>query len=323
MTTADRPKRLDLGHLSKSFNHPALTISAVVIALALGASQHPLVQYLRPIGDFYLALLQMCVLPFLLATIPLAVRSAMVSGTVGASVRGLLICLAGTVVVVALISVLVPSLIFRLAPIDERTITTIGALIGSSADRVDIELALDLSRTAPSAEGGSAGMMALVPTNIFASLSGNDSLQVLVFAAIFGIGMVATERRSGYSIFGALRHIQALTGGMSRRAAIQRTLLPVLLGWFADEGLGLVNIAKRLNERGTRAPRGGPWNTATVRLLVLRGIYAGIQTWGTRRNTMKGGTRGRQQARPEAEWIQAQCPELALVPAELFAADAC
>jgi glutamate-ammonia-ligase adenylyltransferase len=33
---------------------------------------------------------------------------------------------------------------------------------------------------------------------------------------------------------GALRHIQALTGGVSRRAAIQRTLLPVLLGWFAD-----------------------------------------------------------------------------------------
>jgi [glutamine synthetase] adenylyltransferase / [glutamine synthetase]-adenylyl-L-tyrosine phosphorylase len=33
---------------------------------------------------------------------------------------------------------------------------------------------------------------------------------------------------------GALRHIEALTAGMSRRAAIQRTLLPVMLGWFAD-----------------------------------------------------------------------------------------
>ncbi len=33
---------------------------------------------------------------------------------------------------------------------------------------------------------------------------------------------------------GALRHIEALTTGVSRRAAIQRTLLPVLLGWFAD-----------------------------------------------------------------------------------------
>jgi glutamate-ammonia-ligase adenylyltransferase len=33
---------------------------------------------------------------------------------------------------------------------------------------------------------------------------------------------------------GALRHIEALTSGVSRRATIQRALLPVLLGWFAD-----------------------------------------------------------------------------------------
>jgi [glutamine synthetase] adenylyltransferase / [glutamine synthetase]-adenylyl-L-tyrosine phosphorylase len=33
---------------------------------------------------------------------------------------------------------------------------------------------------------------------------------------------------------GALRHIEALTAGMSRTAAMQRTLLPLLLGWLAD-----------------------------------------------------------------------------------------
>jgi glutamate-ammonia-ligase adenylyltransferase len=33
---------------------------------------------------------------------------------------------------------------------------------------------------------------------------------------------------------GALRHLEALTAGVSRRAAIQRTLLPVMLAWFAD-----------------------------------------------------------------------------------------
>jgi glutamate-ammonia-ligase adenylyltransferase len=33
---------------------------------------------------------------------------------------------------------------------------------------------------------------------------------------------------------GALRHLEALTSGVSRRASIQRTLLPVMLGWFAD-----------------------------------------------------------------------------------------
>ncbi|MBD3930480.1 bifunctional [glutamine synthetase] adenylyltransferase/[glutamine synthetase]-adenylyl-L-tyrosine phosphorylase [Streptomyces chumphonensis] len=33
---------------------------------------------------------------------------------------------------------------------------------------------------------------------------------------------------------GALRHLEALASGVSRKSAIQRTLLPVLLGWFAD-----------------------------------------------------------------------------------------
>ncbi|MGH3502816.1 MAG: bifunctional [glutamine synthetase] adenylyltransferase/[glutamine synthetase]-adenylyl-L-tyrosine phosphorylase [Nocardioidaceae bacterium] len=32
----------------------------------------------------------------------------------------------------------------------------------------------------------------------------------------------------------ALRHLEALTSGVSRRAAIQRALLPAMLGWFAD-----------------------------------------------------------------------------------------
>ncbi len=34
---------------------------------------------------------------------------------------------------------------------------------------------------------------------------------------------------------GAMRHLQALTQGVSRTAAIHRQLLPVMLGWFADE----------------------------------------------------------------------------------------
>ena len=51
---------------------------------------------------------------------------------------------------------------------------------------------------------------------------------------------------------GALRHLEALTSGVSRRAAIQRTLLPVLLGWFAhgpnpdDALLGFRRVSEAL-----------------------------------------------------------------------------
>ncbi|WP_026876909.1 bifunctional [glutamine synthetase] adenylyltransferase/[glutamine synthetase]-adenylyl-L-tyrosine phosphorylase [Jiangella gansuensis] len=62
---------------------------------------------------------------------------------------------------------------------------------------------------------------------------------------------------------GALRHLEALTTGVSRRAAIQRTLLPVLLGWFADAPLpdtGLAGFRKVSDALGT-----SPWYLRLLR----------------------------------------------------------
>ena len=70
---------------------------------------------------------------------------------------------------------------------------------------------------------------------------------------------------------GAMRHLAALTEGVSRTAAIQRQLLPVMLGWFAqgaDPDAGLLGFRqlsdqlgrtpwylKLLRDSGTAAPR--------------------------------------------------------------------
>ena len=53
---------------------------------------------------------------------------------------------------------------------------------------------------------------------------------------------------------GAMRHLESLTSGVTRRAAIQRTLLPVMLGWFADEAdpdAGLLAFRRVSEELGT------------------------------------------------------------------------
>ena len=55
---------------------------------------------------------------------------------------------------------------------------------------------------------------------------------------------------------GALRHLEALTGGVTRTAAIQRTLLPVLLQEFADApepDRGLLNYRQVSDKLGTHA----------------------------------------------------------------------
>lgn len=53
---------------------------------------------------------------------------------------------------------------------------------------------------------------------------------------------------------GALRHLEVLIEGVSRRAAIQRQLLPVMLGWFADQAdpdAGLLAFRKVSEALGT------------------------------------------------------------------------
>ncbi len=62
---------------------------------------------------------------------------------------------------------------------------------------------------------------------------------------------------------GALRHIEALTAGVSRRAAIQRTLLPVMLDWFAgaaEPDAGLLAFRQVSDELGDT-----PWYLRLLR----------------------------------------------------------
>jgi glutamate-ammonia-ligase adenylyltransferase len=62
---------------------------------------------------------------------------------------------------------------------------------------------------------------------------------------------------------GALRHLESLSSGVSRRAAIQRTLLPVLLGWFADgpdPDAGLLAFRRVSDELGST-----PWYLRLLR----------------------------------------------------------
>ncbi|SKC69006.1 bifunctional [glutamine synthetase] adenylyltransferase/[glutamine synthetase]-adenylyl-L-tyrosine phosphorylase [Krasilnikoviella flava] len=62
---------------------------------------------------------------------------------------------------------------------------------------------------------------------------------------------------------GAMRHVTALTSGTSRRAALQRQLLPVLLGWFAegaDPDAGLLAFRKLSETLGAT-----PWYLRLLR----------------------------------------------------------
>ena len=75
-----------------------------------------------------------------------------------------------------------------------------------------------------------------------------DDVSLAADAAVARLGAIGYRDPRG-----ALRHISGLTEGLSRRAAIQRQLLPVMLGWFAegaDPDGGLLAFRKLSDELG-------------------------------------------------------------------------
>lgn len=208
-STTPAKRNLNAGTLSRYLTKPQVTLAAIAIAIALGLSRISVVENLRPIGEVYLALLQMSVLPFLMAAIPLAMRSAIAQGEAGRLLVRVIVWLALITAVIAAIGIIAPLIVFGLHPISLATVTGIGGLVSEASRQVDIEFAMDLSTAASGAINGeqSNGLLDFVPSNIFAALSSNQITSVLVFIIIFGIGMAVTERRTGNSLRAALTHL--------------------------------------------------------------------------------------------------------------------
>ena len=91
---------------------------------------------------------------------------------------------------------------------------------------------------------------------------------------------------------------------------------------LAARGHGLKTIAKALNDDGVPSPRpqqGRPagWAPSSIREVLRRPLYRGVIQWNTSRKRDTWGTR-RSTAKPEAEWVRIQAPELAVVPEILW-----
>jgi len=76
-----------------------------------------------------------------------------------------------------------------------------------------------------------------------------------------------------------------------------------LEGDGATGPLGVMNIAKWLNARGYRTPRGGKYYTSRVYAILTNEVYIGC-AWFNRRNSRTGETRPRQ------EWIKVPVPPI-------------
>jgi len=82
-------------------------------------------------------------------------------------------------------------------------------------------------------------------------------------------------------------------------------------------GLGIVRIAKLLNEEGIPSPRGDGWAPTAIREMLYRELYRGQIVWNKTQRADCAGTKKKRE-RDQREWVRLEAPKLRIVPDELW-----
>jgi DNA invertase Pin-like site-specific DNA recombinase len=98
--------------------------------------------------------------------------------------------------------------------------------------------------------------------------------------------------------------------------AEQAAVVRRIFARYAD-GIGSLLLARELNAQRIASPRPSGWHQTGIRAMLKNPLYRGEVVWGKLRGVVRKG-RKRNEARPEAEWIRIDAPELRIVPEELW-----
>jgi len=87
--------------------------------------------------------------------------------------------------------------------------------------------------------------------------------------------------------------------------------------WSA-EGLGIIKIAKKLNEMGVPAPRSCGWQRTTVQHILKNEVYLGRIVWDKKRDVKTTEGKYRSIKRPREEWIVHENAHEPIISQELW-----
>ena len=190
------PKKRSLPPLSLEWlRSPWCILVSVVLGIYIGTSYKPLAEALTPIGNLYLGLLKMCVLPILLSAISNSIGRLMQSHDAKQYVQRILVVFPAAMVAVSGLAVAIAVITGPGRNLSTATLESLGGLVNQSS----IDLEVSLSGPLPVEEVGpnvASFLVSMVPDNIFSALSEGQTLRVLIFAIVFGVslGLIKTSK---------------------------------------------------------------------------------------------------------------------------------
>lgn len=177
-------------NVQKIIRHPAVSIGAVVLGIFAGLYLRNFSMACKPVGDVFLILLNMCVLPIMITSIISSVGLIVADKSRSISIVRILLCYLAAFFIVQIFSY-VFTLILRPGVLSSESQDVLGSILlqaerGTKAGTAAIE--------EPAAITGFGLFKKLIPSNIFEALSSGNSLQILFSSLVIGIATGFVER---------------------------------------------------------------------------------------------------------------------------------
>lgn len=185
----------------KILRNPWLIFLALSGGILLGIfANDTILNIISPVGDVYIRLLEMSVVPIVIFAIVSSIAQMAGSPALGRKVVfQLLKWLVITIGVMSLFAMLMGR-VLQPGNLNAEQQTQLGTVIQSSPFRTDLGIRLNLDAASALEEEQQGSVLNrfflyLVPSNIFSSLANGDILQIVFFGILFGVAIAFIDQR--------------------------------------------------------------------------------------------------------------------------------
>jgi Na+/H+-dicarboxylate symporter len=173
--------------------------------MALGPLAPGLARQLGVLGEIYIDLLKMVVLPFMVSAVLFSVRKLLADKDSARMLPRTLVAFGIAFLLAALMGLLVSMAVAPGSHLAPENLLAMGRMIGTDAPgRHHDAVALFGHEGAVPAQGPGALILALIPVNIFAALAHGETLKVLVFSMLFGFAAARSQDPGAETLTGIL-----------------------------------------------------------------------------------------------------------------------
>ena len=190
--------------IRKLATHPIVIVGSIALGGLVGAYSPEIAKSLKFIGEIYVDLLKMVILPFLVSAVIASINRLASNPQASSYVSKIVGSLLGGMTIAVLIGLAYMAAVAPGSNMDQSTMAAFGRLVQSDVTGIETSINLLSPYSEPKQEGMLVKLLSrMIPNNIFQALSVGDTLKTLIFSLLFGLALTKAPAQASQGFLAA------------------------------------------------------------------------------------------------------------------------